>query len=306
MNWDDIKLFLALMRTGTVRAAATKLGVSHSTVARRIDAMEQKLAVRLFDRLPSGYLVTPVGEDMLMVAEQVEDALEGLERRILGHDHKLAGRVRVTMVDAFATHLLMPHLAEFTEKYPEIDLEVEVTYEAVDLDYREADIALRFASRPPEHLIGRRLLTCATAAYASQNYLVCHDLQDPTATRWISFGGQQSFPKWVKESEFPNIPAKGQFVSLLVQLEACKAGMGVGMLPCFLAEPEPTLQRLSPGKPNQSFELWLLTHQDMRTSTRIRVFSDFISAAIKGQRAQLEGHGCSTRTESAARECQGM
>lgn len=292
MNWDDIKLFLALMRTGSVREAAARLGVSHSTVARRIDAMEKKLAVRLFDRLPTGYVLTEVGEDMLRVAEQVETELEGLERRILGHDHKLAGRIRVTMIDAFATNLLMPHLAEFTRKYTEIDLEVEVTYEEANLDRREADIALRFASNPPEHLIGRRLLTCATAAYASQDYLARHSLKDPETDRWIGFGGQESFPRWVKESKFPDIPSKGRIVSLLVQVEACKAGMGVGMLPCFLGESEPTLQRLSPARANSNFELWLLTHLDLRANARVRIFSDFIASAIKGHRGLLEGHGC--------------
>ena len=115
------------MRTGTVRAAAGTLGVSHSTVARRIDTMERKLAGRLFDRLPTGYVVTAAGEDMLKVAELVENEMDGLERRILGHDRKLAGRVRVTMVDGLATGLLMPHLADFTRKYPDIELEVETT-----------------------------------------------------------------------------------------------------------------------------------------------------------------------------------
>lgn len=292
MNWDDIKLFLALMRCGNVRTAAAKLNVSHSTVARRIDAMEKKLAVRLFDRLPTGYALTPVGEDMLKVAEGVEDELGGLERRILGHDHKLSGRIRATMVDALATNLLMPQLAEFTQKYPEIDLEVQVTYEAVDLDRREADIAFRFARNPPEHLIGRRLLTCATAAYASLEYLNNHDLQDPGGACWIGFGKRDPFPRWVKESKFPNIPVRGRFVSLLAQLEACKAGMGVGMLPCFLCEAEPSLQRLSPAKPDGHFELWILTHRDMRTNARLRVFSQFMASAVIARRDSLEGRGC--------------
>lgn len=296
MDWDDIKLFLALMRTGTVRAAATRLGVSHSTVARRIDAMEKKLGVRLFDRLPTGYVVTPVGEDMLNVADHVETELEGLERRILGRDHKLAGRIRVTMVDALATNLLMPHLAEFTHKYPEIDLEVEVNYEPVDLDYREADIALRFAQKPPDHLVGRRLLTCATAAYASHDYLAHHDLQNSDTARWIGFGARTPFPGWVKESTFPNIPAKGQIVSLVVQLEACKAGMGIGMLPCFLGEHEPSLRRVSPASPDPNFELWILSHRDMRTNARIRVFSEFIASAIKSHRVRMDGSGCTNIT----------
>ncbi len=286
MDWEDIKIFLALMRTGTVRTAAEKLGVSHSTVARRIEAMEQKLSVRLFDRLPSGYIVTPVGEDMLKVAEQVETDLGGLERRILGHDHKLAGRIRVTMVDALAAGLLMPHLTEFTEKYPDIDLEIDVTYDTANLSNREADVAIRFSQNPPELLIGRRMITCSTAAYASQEYLGQHDLSTPEKARWIGFGPHD----WVKKSQFPNIPVKGKFVSLMVQLEACKRGMGIGMLPCFLGDPEPALQRISAPEPNVNFDLWLLTHPDTRTNARIRVFKDFIADAIKSHRKLLEGN----------------
>ncbi|MBL4759052.1 MAG: LysR family transcriptional regulator [Rhizobiales bacterium] len=289
MNWDDIKLFMALMRTGTVRAAAKYLGISHSTVARRIDVMEEKLAVRLFDRLPSGYVLTSVGEDMLQVAEQVEDELEGLERRILGQDHKLSGPIRVTMIDAFATNLLMPNLAAFAKAYPEIELEIEVSYESADLDYREADVALRFAQYPPEHLIGQRLLTCASAAYASKSYIEEHDPHDPNSACWIGFGDRQKSAKWRKQSPFPDIPVKGQFVSVLVQLEACKAGMGIGMLPCFLGDTEPSLCRLSPAKPDPGYVLWLLTHRDMKTNARLRAFSSFMASAIRSHRSQLEG-----------------
>lgn len=164
MNWDDIKIFLALVRAGTVRGAAEKLGLSHSTVARRVEAMEKRLAVRLFDRLPTGYAVTPAGEDMLRVAEGVENELDGLERRILGHDRQLAGHIRLTMVDFLASNLLMSHLVEFTRKYPDIDLEIITSYDALNLDNREADVSLRFGQNPPEHLFGRRLLTIATAA----------------------------------------------------------------------------------------------------------------------------------------------
>ncbi|MBL1421945.1 MAG: LysR family transcriptional regulator [Alphaproteobacteria bacterium] len=291
MNWEDIKIFLALMRHGTVRAAAAKLKISHSTVARRIDALEHKLAVRLFDRLPSGYVLTLVGEDMLQVAEQIEEEMGGLERRIIGHDHKLSGSIKISLVDALATHLLMPYIVIFTEKYPDIQLELQTTYSAVNLDIREADIALRFTSAPPDHLIGRRLLTCSIAPYASKNYLATHSLEpkfEPPA-HWIGFGPQGAFPNWVKKSEFPHIAAKGQIVNLLVQLEACKAGMGISMLPCFLGAGEESLTRLSDPKPDPRFKLWLLTHRELRTNTRIRVFSDFIIAAIKSERHLLTG-----------------
>ena len=112
MDWNDIRLFLALVRSGNVRAAAAKAGVSHSTVARRVEAFEKQLGVRLFDRLPSRYAMTPAGEDMLSVAEGVENELDALERRILGQDLQIAGHIRVTMADFLATNLLMPHLAE--------------------------------------------------------------------------------------------------------------------------------------------------------------------------------------------------
>lgn len=289
MNWDDLKLFLALVRSGTVRSAAERLGISHSTVARRIDAMEKKLAVRLLDRLPTGYAVTPAGEDMLQVATSVEIELRDLEHRILGQDRHLVGKIKITMVDFIASNFLTPHLVKFAQKYPEIDIEVEVTYNEISLDNRDADLALRFGQNPPDHLFGRRLLTIATAAYASKTYLKHHDLDNPKAAQWIGFGSQVSALKWVKDSPFPHLPVKGSLVSILVQYEACKAGMGLGMLPCFMADSDPSLERLSPPEFNPNFDLWLLTHRDLRTTARIRTCSDFIAATIKSNRELFEG-----------------
>lgn len=293
MNWDDVKIFLALMRFGTVRSAAKNLKISHSTVARRIDMLERKLAVRLFDRLSSGYVLTLVGEDMLNVAEQIEEEMEGLERRIIGQDHKLSGHIKISMVDALASHLLMPKITQFTREYPDIEIELETTYNAVNLDIREADIALRFTSAPPDHLIGRRILTCATAPYAEKKYLKTHSIdvnQSENSANWIGFRRQGKYPKWVKSSDLPHIPVRGQIENLIVQLEACKAGMGISMLPCFMAEGAAGLQRLSPPKPDANFELWILTHRDVRSNARIRVFSDFIRNAVKSHEKLLIGN----------------
>ena len=289
MDWNDIKLFLALVRHGNVRAAAAKAGVSHSTVARRMDAFEKKLGVRLFDRLPTGYATTPAGEDMLAVAEGVENELDALERRILGQDRQIAGHIRVTTIDILATGLLMPHLAEFTRLHPDIELEVVTTYLALDLNKREADIALRFTARPPEHLVGRRLANVAFAAYAAVDYLQSHDLQDPSSGRWIGFRSGEPFPKWVQESDYPRIPAKSVLESMLLQFEACKTGMGLGMLPCFLGDAAPELRRISAIVVKPQYDLWLLSHRDMRTTARIRVFSDFIAATLRSCRGRLEG-----------------
>jgi len=157
MDWNDVRLFLALARGGSVRAASSEAGVSHSTVARRIETFEKRLGVRLFDRLPSGYALTRAGEDALPVAKLVEEEMEGLRRRLTGRDQQLSGRIRLTAADFLATHFLMPALAEFAKRYPHIEFEIISTYVSLDLDKREADVALRFTNDPPGHLVGRCL-----------------------------------------------------------------------------------------------------------------------------------------------------
>lgn len=298
MNWNDIKIFLALVRHGSVRAAATKLDISHSTVARRIESFEKRVGVRLFDRISTGYAITPAGEDVLAIAERIENELDGLERRVLGRDQRLAGDIRLTTADFLATHLLMPYLAKFTGLYPDINLEVVATYEALDMSKREADVALRFTKKPPENLVGRHLATLSTAAYASVEYLRTHELGAGSTASWIGYSGQSHHPKWVRESDYPHLPTRGCFESLLLQLEATKAGMGIGMLPCLIGDSEPTLRRVPPGLPRPAYELWLLTHRDVRTTVRLRVFAEFLSGAIFRERAKLEGLPPSSQSKS--------
>jgi DNA-binding transcriptional LysR family regulator len=291
MEWDDVRIFLALVRAGSVRAAAAKAGVSHSTVARRVEAFETRLGVKLFDRLPSGYVLTAAGEDLLEVAEKVENELDGVQRRLVGQDRRLSGVIRVTMVDVIATHLLMPDLTEFRRLYPNIELEVVTTYEPLDLTRREADVAIRFVKNPPDHFIGHRLTTVANAAYATQDYLDRHDLADPSSVSWIGYGEPSPFPKWVKQSDYPHVPAKGVFDSMLLQLEAARCGMGMASLPCFMGDPDPELCRIPPGEARPGFDLWLLRHRDTRSTARLRVFSEFIGAAVAKHRPLLEGAG---------------
>ena len=290
MEWDDVRIFLSLVRAGSVRAAAAKAGVSHATVARRVEAFELRLGVKLFDRLPSGYVLTTAGEDLIAVAENVENELDALQRRLVGRDRRLAGVIRVTMVDVVATHLLMPDLARFNELYPDTELDVVISYEALDLTRREADIAIRFAKKPPDHLIGHRLATVANAAYATHEYLDRSDLAAPSSAAWIGFGSPLPFPKWVKQSDYPHIPARGNFDSMLLQLEAARCGMGIANLPCFLGDPDPALNRLPPGEPRPAgYDLWLLRHRDTRSTARLRAFSEFIADAMTKYRPLLEG-----------------
>jgi len=290
MNWDDIKVFLAMVRHATVRAAADLLGINHSTVARRVVALEKGLGVRLFDRTTHGYRLTPAGKDILATAERMEREVMTLERRVVGRDQKLTGHVRVATSDFLATHLLIPSLPVFGQQYPEINIEIVTGYESLDIDRREADIALRITAKPPPHLVGKRLAAVAFAPFVSRDYLRQHDLQSSTSC-WIGYQRNvpEATPDWVHNSAYPHLPVRGVFESLLSQLSAARAGLGIGMLPCLLGDPDPLLVRLEPGKQPPNLELWLLTHRDVRTTARLRMLMQFIAGVVGHNKALLEG-----------------
>jgi len=291
MDWDDIRYFLAVSRTGSIRGAAAKLGVNHSTVSRRISQLEQQLGVRLFDKLPSGYVITPAGEEIVSFAHQMEEQTSALERKVFGRDTALSGDLRVTLPEALATHLLMRDFEKFAQTYPGINIELVISDEEFSLSKREADVAIRVTNgSPPEHLVGRRLLAYYRCIYASREYMTTHDvINQPETLRWIGWDDSMQLPQWVKTSEFPKSPIQHQVNHVLTQFAAAKAGLGISMLPCFLGDPEPSLQRLPGAMVQQSRDIWLLTHRDLRQTARVRAFTEFMADAIRSYQALLQG-----------------
>ncbi|MEP3247541.1 MAG: LysR family transcriptional regulator [Sneathiella sp.] len=295
MDWDDVKFFLALARAGSIRTAGGSLGVSHSTVARRIENFEQRIGVRLFDRTPNGYVMTMAGEEMLGTAIQMEEKMNGLERRLLGQDARLEGDICITFPDSLTSGILMPDITHFTKDYPDIDLELVLSYRAFDLSKREADIALRYmrcGSEPPPHLIGRKLVTVHYAHYASRSYVEEHDFQSElSAASWVRWDEQDRYPKWIRDSLYPHLPGRNNLANGMMQLQAAKAGLGIASLPCFAADLEPDLIRL-PGSINSPyFDMWILSHPDLRETARLRICRDHITRAILRRRPLYEGEG---------------
>lgn len=290
MDWDDLRFFLAVARKGSIRAASTALAVNHSTVSRRINAFEEKLGVRLFERLPTGYVLTPAGEEMVESAQRIEDEVVKLDRQVIGRDAQLNGVLRVTMPAALATHLLAPDLAAFSRTYPGIQLELAISDEEFNLKKREADVAIRLTTNPPDYLVGRPIVKPAKGIYASRSYLEQHDPDThPEEMHWLGWEDSVPYPQWVKESNFPSSTIFHQTDNILVQLETARAGMGLTMLPCFMADPIPDLHRLALSGASSCGDIWILTHKDLRATARVRTFIDFMLEAFERHRDLLEG-----------------
>lgn len=290
-DWEDIKTFNAVMAAGTVRNAARDLGVHHSTVSRRIEALEQSLKVRLFDRRPEGYAPTQAGEELAAIAAGFGNDLNTITRRIAGRDDMLPGKLVVTMAEPLATGIFAPHLPEFSDRYPGLELNIIVTYEELDVSRREADIAVRMNNNPPDTLVGKRYFPYYMSIYAAPAYLEKHDLvAEPETGRWLGWNDTEGrYPDWTQHSEFARVPVWGAFDRPSVQVAAAKAGLGLTMLPCMIGDVEPGLIRATNRKPEPARDIWVLTHNDLRRTARVRAFMDFAEQVIRENKPLLIG-----------------
>ena len=289
-DWDDLRVFLAVLRGGSIRAAAGRLGIAQSTVSRRIDGLESQLGTRLFHRMPRGLVLTQTGEAIQGRAEAVESTMLGLERDVLGRDAALEGRIMLSMPPPFAHHILMQDLVDFDRMHPGIRLEIDSTYGTTDLSAREADIAIRFTKKPEEHLVGRRLPDFGDAIYASPDYLEQHVLSGSQATgRWIGWMDHARMCAWAKRSRFPDCRPHWIMPDIDAQLAACEMGLGLGQFICAIGDKRAGLVRVPPGQVIRRYQVWILTHRELRSTERMRVCLRFIADRLGARRVELEG-----------------
>ncbi|MDC0598299.1 LysR family transcriptional regulator [Gammaproteobacteria bacterium] len=277
MDWDDYRYFLVSARSSSLRAAAKKLKVSHSTVLRRLDRLEARLGTRLFERGAAGFQLTQSGEDVLLGAAEIEDSLQTVDRLVTGQDTALSGGVIISMPDILAHHTLFPDIKLLNRKFPGIQLKVDLTYSLANLNKREADIAIRFTNNPSEDLVGRAVGDLYSAPYATKKYIEQHKPKTKKSTaQWIGWGDPS---KWLPRSVFPHLGILGVFDNMTLQIDLAKAGMGVGMLPCVIADKIPSLVCLA--EPKKLGSAWVLYHADLRATTRIRIVRDFFVDALR-------------------------
>src|SRR5919112_5866701 len=299
LDWDDFRLVKIIAEANGLAGAAERLGINHSTVFRRLGQMEDNLGVKLFERHRTGYVLTPAGEEMTMLAEQMDENVTTFTRKLGGQAVSPAGELRVTTNDTLLVHLLTHIFARFITACPEMRLDVVLANQALNLSKRDADVAIRATDDPPETLIGRRVATIAWAIYGRAadfpeprppDSMDSRALYDRT---WVALGDNLAGLKaarFVRERVAPeNIVYKVNTVLGLA--EAVEAGTGIGPLPCFIADAKPNLVRLSDVNADFAAGLWLLTHPDLRQSARVRAFMDFMATEIGKQKKRIEGGG---------------
>lgn len=283
MNWDHLEYFLAVARAGSLSGAAKQLDVNHSTVARRLEKLEQQLGSILFHRLSNGYQLTEYGVKLQQQAVAVEDQINQIQRVFKSHDSELSGSLCVTKPSSGALNL-QPIFADFLHQYPEIGLQINAVSEFTDLSRLEADVAIRFVESPPEDLVAVKLGFMPMYIYGSRELIKQVGSQAPEDYPWVI----QSGPKGQMDTE-SDILAVHPDTKIIMRTnsynevyEAICSGVGVGFLSPLRLPLDHNLQALPPETFNFGSNIWLLTHPDLRNNARVKVFKEFmISRAAK-------------------------
>ncbi len=291
MEWNDLRVVMAVAQEGTLSGAARRLRVTHSTVFRRLGVIENDLGVRLFERFRDGYSATAAGEAATALASRFPDEFLALERKLSGQDLRPSGVVRITTSDTICP-ILMRHAPALRAAHPEILLEITVSNAMANLTRREADIAVRPIAEAPETLIGRRLADIAYAIYGSRSYLSRHRDGDLSNFQWVGLDdalAMTAIGRWM-DKNVPDTRIAIRVDALPALRDAACAGIGTVLLPCYLGDEEPRLRRVPmTDGPDAHSALWLLTHSDLRRTARIRAVMDFLAAALSSERALFEG-----------------
>lgn len=286
LDLNDIPYFLAVVEEGSLSAAARRLGVAQPTVGRRIRGMESSLNVRLFNRVAERHELTDVGQRILSAAERIRQNASVVERRAGGSESELVGSVRITTTEGFANVWLVDKLQALNDQFPEVKLDVFVTTKLTDMLRMEADIALRIGTPGSEELVGRRAAQIGFGLYASEQYLRTHGLPNAenqlSEHRIIESSGALS---GVTQAELlRKIGANAKTVlhtdSIMTQLQAARDGFGIAPLAHYVGASR-GLVRILAGEFDVNLDLWLLTHQDLKFTARVR-------AVMQSLRARLE------------------
>ncbi len=290
MDWDNIRVFLAVARSGQMLAAASRLSMDHATVRRRINALERALGAKLLDRQTTGCHLTTAGEKFYVAAERAETEIMSGQSSIGGLDGALSGTVRIGAPDGFGTYFLAAELSEFVARHPHLTVQLVPLPRVFSFNKREADIVVSLERPPEKQIVSRKLTHYTLSVYASEEHLKAHgsvntreDLKERTLITYVRdlwYSPSLDYFAEVEES----VSRRYECVSVLGQVEAVRSGVGVGILHDFLAIRYPDLTRVLP-EIRFTRTYWIATHSDLRRISRVKELTDHIAARVR-----LRGH----------------
>ena len=283
MEWSDVRIFLAVARTGTLGAAARALDLSHPTIGRRLRALEACMGQVLFQRTADGFVLTEEGAAILPVAEQMEDSALAIERRLTGEQQNLEGTLKVSSADWFGAYVLPPVIADYAREYPLVQIDVLTGTRLFNLAQREADIAFRIVPFDGSDIVQRRLTRMPYGVY------VATDGADPVegdgaGHRLIAMDTSTgSFPDidWLKR-RFPHARTVLQSNNRNVQAQMCGAGLGIAVLPRPVGDQLGSIRRLDLSEAPPHRDIWMGYHRDLRRLHRLRAFVDLALKHLEG------------------------
>lgn len=290
MNWDDMRFFLALCRTRSFVGAAAHLKVTHTTVARRITALEAALQTQLFQRTEKGCQITPAGEALLPHAEKLESTVLNLEAHISGKDNQLSGCIRIGTPDGIGNSYLAERLSRFQDRHPALEVELIPVPMYYSLSKREIDILITVERPKIGNYVVRKLTDYRLGLYAARDYLAGREAitrkEDLRGHRFVGYIDDLLFDRDLRfmDEFYPGLAVNFRTSTVIAQMNAVLAGAGIGIIPYFMAHGE---ERLLPVLPDQSIErgYWLQVNPDSKNIARVRTTIDFIVNQIQSDRA---------------------
>jgi DNA-binding transcriptional LysR family regulator len=288
MQWNDLLYVLAVVQTGSAMRAAERLGVNQATVLRRLDAIEAATGAQFFERRRSGLKPTEIGRLAAEAALRMEREAQAFENALAARRRTLAGSVRLTTSVGLADRLVLPGMRTFQALYPSIVVELLIADEFLNIARGEADVALRAGSTPEgAGIVARRLPDAHWTVYCSRAYAAERGApEDRAAIRGhdiVGLDGQMGrLPAWLwlKESA-PEAVVRFRSNSLVNLVSNLKAGLGLGVLPTLIGDPEPELMRCFPPPPELRSEVWLIVREEIKAQPHVRALTDFLASYIR-------------------------
>jgi len=284
MDWEDLRLVLAVCREGSLSGAARALGVNYSTIFRRICSIEKGINLKLFERHRHGYVMTEAGKAVMDHAERMEEEANAVSRELVGTDASLCGRITLTAPKGVAQFALMPHLETFSRKHPEIDLDLILTSSSLHLERNEADLAVRIGKRPPENYIAREVCKFRFGNYGSPDYIEKYGHLKPLEHRWV-VSRDAPKPWWASERDRVNIVFRSD--SMILNVDAARRGIGLLSMPHIVGNRTPGLRNIDLPVKNVERMMWLLMHPDLRGTARMKALMSHLLVNLQKEKADF-------------------